>query len=156
MTRLRDDESLQTYMILEMKAGKMYRVIFEAVKEKFNWPTMSKRTFNIYWKRFKEIIAIEQQQIREQVYKSQVDEAVSQIASVNERKIILSRIIRGESVTPRKRPTYFDRHKAIAELNKMEGDYAPSKVDHKVEPMLHIAMTPEEIRQISENLEKNV
>lgn len=64
-----------------------------------------------------------------------------EIASVAERKGILTKIARGEIPLTKPMvcngkielvdvvPDYMDRKNAIAELNKMDGDYAPSKLD---------------------------
>lgn len=69
-----------------------------------------------------------------------LNERQLQIIDVNERKQILSKIIRGDMPLkkpmvvagklryPKIVPDWDNRRSAIAELNKMEGDYAPDKV----------------------------
>ena len=70
-----------------------------------------------------------------------IEERKAQIADVLERKEILTKILRGEIPLIRPMvcdgeivsvpivPDWSDRKNAIAELNKMEGDYAPTKAD---------------------------
>lgn len=71
--------------------------------------------------------------------------AASGILSKIERQKILSDIARGEIIIRKEVPTKFgiveindapshnDRKAAIAELNKMDGDYAPTKTEHSGE-----------------------
>jgi hypothetical protein len=43
-------------------------------------------------------------------------------------KVLKPFVIRGKIMEYKAEPDFYDRKQAIAELNKMEGDYAPSKV----------------------------
>lgn len=61
-----------------------------------------------------------------------VESTTSTILSVQERKEILSDMARGKSGDE----SHLDRRGAIAELNKMGGDYAPQKVEATVETTL--------------------
>lgn len=66
-----------------------------------------------------------------------------EIASIQERMVILTKIARGEIPLTKPMvcdgviemvpviPDWMDRNKAIAELNKMDGSYAPTKVEQK-------------------------
>jgi len=106
---------------------------------------LSTRTFDRLWKE-----ANRQHTERKQAIKKELDavdtaEAIKArkmaIMSANERKEYLTKIIKGQIKVKRPfviageikefavEPDQADRLKAIAELNKMEGDYAPAKTE---------------------------
>lgn len=108
------------------------------------WQTLSERTAHRRIKDAKAQIKEEQAQIRAKVIEGVAGEIEArkwQIMNAMERKHILTQIARGElevtkSVPNGKTidhiittPDYNDRKAAIAELNKMDGDYAPIKQD---------------------------
>lgn len=105
---------------------------------------MSKSAFDRWYKIAKEQHTTKQQAIKEKLAK--VDEAAAiearkkAIMTADERKEVLTKIANGTLKIKRPfviggkimeypaEPDATDRRNAIAELNKMEGDYAPSKV----------------------------
>jgi hypothetical protein len=80
--------------------------------------------------------------------------ATSEIMGKSERMKILTAIARGEKKVPQvivvngsldvveSTPNYSDIRAAISELNKMDGSYAPSKVDHAVNGIKQIIIEP--------------
>jgi hypothetical protein len=126
----------------EMDFGISYTECMRINESKWKLP---EGTFVRYWKAASEIYlaGLEKDkqlvaEVREQVVK---DRALNAIMSVEERKAILTQIGRGEiplmkyivcdGEIQQKEvvPTWRDRRDAVAELNKMEGDYAPLKKD---------------------------
>lgn len=112
----------------------------------------STRTIDTYWK-----IANVQHTAKQQAIKKELDEVDKQAAiearkkaimTANERKELLTKLINGEIKAKRpfviggkimeypEEPTHRDRISAIAELNKMDGDYAPTKSDVTVNGFL--------------------
>lgn len=128
-------------IVKQIEKGKGFGTVLKLIGTKWN---LSRTTFSRYWK-----IANEQHTAAQQVLKdakaaldlqAALDERKTQIADVLERKEILTKIARGQ-IPLRKAmvveniiqyidivPDWADRKAAIAELNKMEGDYAPTKV----------------------------
>ena len=109
----------------------------------------TQRTFASYWKQANEAYRIEAQEREKLKLDSYTTEAVeslkSNILSSLERQAILSRMAQGEHETEqviatkdgfkkvKVKPSHSDIRAAIAELNKMDGSYAPTKVDAKNE-----------------------
>jgi hypothetical protein len=111
---------------------------------------LSQRTFDRYWKIAQQQHLAKQQTIKEEIAKIDKDAAIEArkkaIMTADERKEYLTQIIKGEIEVPYTEVKYnpgiksFEtiqfvelashtaRINAIAELNKMEGDYAPTKV----------------------------
>ena len=106
------------------------------------WQSASPRTFDRRLKAAEINLQGEQQRIKEQAEQDVVKEAdalKSKILTSLERQAILSDMAKGELETEvllvtkdgikkaKAKPTHAERRAAIAELNKMEGDYAPAK-----------------------------
>jgi hypothetical protein len=106
---------------------------------------MSERTFDRYWALAKKRFLVVQKDIAD-MQKAVILETAearmrSSIMSKHERMEVLSAIARSELDLSKEvvtalgietlnvKPDYNDRKAAIAELNKMEGDYAPVKTD---------------------------
>lgn len=104
----------------------------------------STRTIDTYWK-----IANVQHTAKQQAIKKELDEVDKQAAiearkkaimTANERKELLTKIANGQMKVKKpfvisgkimeylSEPDAADRMKAISELNKMDGDYAPTKI----------------------------
>ena len=106
---------------------------------------LSQRTFDRLWKTANEQHTVRQQGIKKEIaaidIQSAIDSRKMAIMTANERKEWLTKLINGEMKAKRpfviggkimeypSEPDHADRLKAIAELNKMDGDYAPAKVD---------------------------
>lgn len=134
------------------------------------WP-LSETTFRRYWKIANQTHTEAQQRINAAKaaldLENALNERKSQIADVLERKEILTKIARGQIpllkhvVVDRAIeyievvPDYMDRKAAIAELNKMEGDYAPTKIAQTDSAGNDLnTMSDEEIRERLSLLEK--
>lgn len=121
------------FIVSELKLGNSRAKILAKVGKK--WQTAT-RTFDAYFKKAK--VAHQQQQdiIKSKVLEVEIEGAVEarklEIMDSNQRKQLLSDIARGG-----KKTFDADRIRAIAELNKMEGDYATTKTETtiKVEPI---------------------
>jgi hypothetical protein len=121
--------------------GKERGVMLSTIVKKWQ---LSARTFDRYWKVANEQHSTKQAKLKNQLEEVErqaaVDALKKEILSVEERKIILSKIATGTlrlkrwwigkdyEISKDVVPDYMDRKNAIAELNKMEGSYAPSKV----------------------------
>jgi hypothetical protein len=109
---------------------------------------LSRSTFLRYWNIASEQHIAAQQVIKKVEAEMNLESAIEghkgHIADVRERKEVLTKILRGE-IPLRKPivvnfcieyievlPDWMDRKAAIAELNKMEGDYAPTKVEETI------------------------
>ena len=109
---------------------------------------VSHRTFERAWKTAQEQHLETKQVIKTKVTDIEVSLEVEarkrQIIDVLERKEILSQIAKGEIPLQKALvvagqieyiqvvPDWMDRRNAIAELNKMEGDYAPMKIESEL------------------------
>lgn len=128
-------------IVKEVEKGKAYSKVLAVNVRKWQ---LSERTFNRYWKIANEQHKEAQQSIKEAKAALDIQNALEdrkgEIANATERKVILTKIARGQ-IPLRKHvvvdkfieyidvvPDYMDRKAAIAELNKMEGDYAPTKI----------------------------
>ena len=91
-----------------------------------------------------------QEKARDEVLVEEAKKAIKlDILSRNERMKILSDIANGKAKKIEGRilvPSSSEQVRAIAELNKMEGDYAPTKIDAVVEQTN--SLTPEEAAEI--------
>ena len=132
-------------ILSQLKKGKGYSEIYVHVCTKWD---LARSTFSNYWKiaskkhtEEQKIWALAKQELDLQ---GAVDEYKAEIADVVERKEILTKILRGE-ISLKKAivvagtleyyeatPDWMDRKNAIAELNKMDGDYAPIKINQNV------------------------
>ena len=128
-------------IVKQIEKGKGFGTVLKLIGTKWN---LSRTTYSRYWKIANENHTEAQQLIKDAKaaldMQSALNERKSQIADVLERKEILTQIARGQ-IRLRKAipvngeleytevvPDWMDRKNAIAELNKMEGDYAPTKV----------------------------
>lgn len=117
------------------------------------WPKVPSRTFDRRLKAANTIVQAEQQAIKEQArveVRAEVERLKSSIMGTVERKAYLSEIVKGNVKISVKKPMYDPQQKkfvgvpveevpdhaarirAIQELNKMEGDYAPQRIDATV------------------------
>lgn len=76
------------------------------------------------------------------------------VVSRKERLEIASQIARGELKSGAFYPSFGDRIKALEYLSKIEGDFAPKKIEHEFSK--GIKMTIEEIKEISDALDGEV
>lgn len=105
---------------------------------------ISNRTFDRHWKKANEQHLVKQTAIKSKLAiideQAAIEARKKAIMSADDRKEYLTKLISGEIKAKRpfviggkimeypEEPTHSDRLKALAELNKMEGDYAPTKV----------------------------
>lgn len=137
-----DKQVIINYLVSEIEKGTSRGKVLGKIGKKWE---ISRTTFDRHWK-----IANIQQKERQDKAKEASDAAYIQasaeaakkaVMSSQERKELLTKIAKGELFTKEAHPVnageYIDvpvaietqeRLKAIAELNKMEGDYAPAKV----------------------------
>ena len=125
----------------QVEKGKGFAATLALLGKK--WP-ISGTSYRRYWKIANENHAAAQLLIKEAKAKLDIESALNerkgQIADVLERKEILTKIARGQIPLQKAMivdnvieyieivPDWMDRKAAIAELNKMEGEYAPLKV----------------------------
>jgi len=109
----------------------------------------SARTIDTYWKDAQEQHAVKQEAIRKELAEIDKQAAIEArkkaIMAADERKELLTKLINGEIKAKRpfviggkimeypEEPTHRDRISAIAELNKMDGSYAPTKQSIELE-----------------------
>lgn len=124
-----------------LEKGEQRAGILGKVEKK--WET-SRTTFDRLLKIAKDEHSAKQDAIKKAKMAVDIDVAIKdrkrEIADVNERKVILTKIIRGQIPLTRPMivkgrikhiktvPDWADRKAAIAELNKMDGSYAPDKI----------------------------
>jgi hypothetical protein len=130
------------YIIKDIEKGTDRGKVIAKYCKKFQ---KSDRTIDSYWKianqQYKERQDKAKAAADEAYIKASADAAVVAVMSSQERKEILSKIARGERTefapNPKEAGTFIEVPvaietleviKAISELNKMEGDYAPTKV----------------------------
>lgn len=115
-------------LIVELERGNERAKCLATLGNEWQMPV---RTFDRYWK-----IANIRHQERQQKASAAADEvyitgkkeaAKRAVMTKQERLEVLTDIIRGGKDGEEK-PAYYEIIKAIAEMNKMEGDYAPTKV----------------------------
>jgi hypothetical protein len=127
-------------IVKELKLGKPRAKIMAKIVAKWQ---MSSRTFDRFLKKASEDHSKQQGAIKEKLVRVEEEAAIEarklEIMTVNERKVVLSQIASGELILSKwyigagyqiKKnivPNYSERISAIAEMNKMEGDYAPVK-----------------------------
>ncbi|HWB62145.1 MAG TPA: hypothetical protein VG603_01450 [Chitinophagales bacterium] len=119
------------------------------IKGKFGgkWGNLSRNTFDRRLKAAKEAYSIEIGSIKAkagQMIEQEAEVLKSKILTVLEKQVILSQIARGEIELQKPIvvdksielikvvPDYMDRKNAIAELNKMEGHYAPAQIQQTI------------------------
>jgi len=142
----KSSEQTQVDFIVDfLRKGERYNYILAQFGTK--WHNVSKRTFDRRYKVAEIEAQYEQQRIKhkaEQSIEKQSIELGLKILTVLERQAILSEIARGEMglskpmvvdkdiVSVPVVPDWMDRKNAIAELNKMDGSYAPTKQEISV------------------------
>lgn len=137
------------FVVSRLKVGEHRATILSKFGKKWQ---INVRTFDRILKAGKEQLSKEQAVIKEEIAK--VDKAAAiktrkrQIADADERKEVLTKIIRGQIKLKKPMavgsklkmitvaPDWQDRKNAIAELNKMEGDYAATKGEFVVNTFL--------------------
>lgn len=112
------------------------------------WQNASQRTFDRRLRQAEAHVASEQARIKEQAeerIKQEADALKAKILTSLERQVILSEMAKGELETEvllitkdgikkaKCKPDHADIKNAIAELNKMDGSYSPTKVNASVE-----------------------
>ncbi len=133
-------------LIKEIEQGKERGKLLAIFSKKWQ---LSQRTFDRYWK-----VANEQHVVRQQAIKTELDKQDIELAkdarkraimSVIERKEYLTKIVNGEILIKKPivtkdgiknvpfEPDHTERLRALAELNKMDGDYAPGRQKIEVE-----------------------
>lgn len=127
-------------IIKEIGNGKERGKVLATVGKKWQ---LSQRTFDRYWKTANEQHIVKQQAIKTAIANDttikELEAKKQAIMTTMERKELLTKIAKGEVKIKKpfvisgkimeypSEPDANDRLKAIAELNKMEGDYAPTK-----------------------------
>ena len=135
------NEQTQIDFIVDcLRKGEQRKTILGKFGKK--WESVSRTTFDRRLRQAEAHVASEQQRIKEQAEQDVVKEAdalKSKILTSLERQAILSDMAKGELETEvllvtkdgikkaKAKPTHAERRAAIAELNKMSGDYAPAK-----------------------------
>lgn len=122
------------------EGGKRIDILAKYVKK---WPTVSERTFSRRLKEAQDELQDEKQAIKDKTAELVAKEVKARkldIMDAMERKAILTKMARGkiylykpivvknEIQLVKAVPDYNDRKSAIAELNRMDGDYAPAKI----------------------------
>jgi hypothetical protein len=158
-------EIIIDYIIQELKLGKERAEMMSKVVDKWQ---INPRTFDRYLRTAKERHLKAQQAKKSKIASNDtikaISEEIDQLMTVAERQSILASIARGELKIKKPfvvsrgatqgaeiidhecLPDYADRKGAIAELNKMRGDYAPTKVantDTKGNDVEHYAILPD-------------
>ncbi len=118
-------------IITEIETGTPTENICATICTKFQF---TERTFYNHYKIAQQQHSLKREAIKTELMKVDTQFAIeartSEILNSNERKIILSQIARGETISEGNNiPLWGDRIRAIAELNRMEGDYSPTKID---------------------------
>lgn len=129
------------------KGEKRGKVLAKFVK---NWQKVGTRTFDRRLRQAEKAVHEEQERIKdvaEGEVAKEVDALKSKIMTAVERKLLLTQIANGEVKIPTKEAKWdseqrkfvmipfeelaghVDRIRAVAELNKMGGDYQPTKID---------------------------
>jgi hypothetical protein len=140
------------FIVGELKQGKTFDTCLKLCGTKWN---LSRSTFNRRWKEANIQHKQEQDLIKQELAKASAAAAVEslkkQILTADERKEFLSKLVKKETKvlkvggSPQMVHTFTDKDgnivneilptelkiKAIAELNKMEGDYAPLRTENK-------------------------
>jgi len=147
----------------------------QAILAKFGkkWPEVSNRTFERRYTSAKKAFGAEQKRVMDKVeveVAKEVDALKLEIMGVMERKAILTQIARGQIPLTKPMvvdkeienvpvvPDWMDRRAAIAELNKMDGEYAPIKQANTnpdgtpVEPQ-KVVMTPDQLAELKKSIE---
>ncbi len=152
------------------KGDKRKTILAKYVKK---WQTSSERTFDRRLKVAEEAMSIENKSIQDKVEQEvakEVEVRKLDIMDAMERKVILTQIARGEIPLTKPIvvdkvvehipvvPDWMDRRAAIAELNKMEGDYAPIKQastnpDGTPIDQPKVVMTDEQLAELKKTIE---
>lgn len=153
---MKPSEQTQVNFIADcLRKGEQRKVILGKFGKK--WVNVSRTTFDRRLRQAETHVAGEQARIKEQAEQEVAKEAdalKSKILTSFERQAILSEMAKGELETEvllvtkdgikkaKAKPTHAERRAAIAELNKMGGDYAAEKREHKVSGQLPSWLKP--------------
>lgn len=153
---MKPSEQTQVNFIADcLRKGEQRKVILGKFGKK--WVNVSRTTFDRRLRQAETHVAGEQARIKEQAEQEVAKEAdalKSKILTSFERQAILSEMAKGELETEvllvtkdgikkaKAKPTHAERRAAIAELNKMGGDYASEKMEHKVSGQLPSWLKP--------------
>lgn len=153
---MKPSEQSQVNFIADcLRKGEQRKVILGKFGKK--WVNVSRTTFDRRLRQAETHVAGEQARIKAQAEQEVVKEAdalKSKILTSFERQAILSEMAKGELETEvllvtkdgikkaKAKPTHAERRAAIAELNKMGGDYAAEKMEHKVSGQLPSWLKP--------------
>lgn len=163
-------------IVKEIEKGSSYATVLKLNETKWH---LTKSTFIRRWKEAQQQHIVKQQGIKEAVAIVEVEQAIEarkkEILTAQERKELLTEIALGKIEIPTselrydsnekkfvmqpvvKLPDHSTRIKAISELNKMDGDYAPTKIastntkGNDVTPTINIH-TIASLADVSENL----
>jgi len=129
-------------IITEIEIGTPTENICATICTKFQF---TERTFYNHYKIAQQQHSLKREAINNELMKVDTQFAIeartSEILSTYEKKIILSKIAKGESISEAPAPPlWIDRIRAIAELNKMDGDYEATKTEIKIEPLVITGM----------------
>lgn len=142
-------ETAQVEFIKDLlrKGGKRVEILAKFVKQ---WHKLSVRTFDRRLKQAEQQLHQEQQRIRQQseaLVTQAINQRADKILSSIDRQVLLTKIALGELEVTSKEPRYDpmqrkfvmvpvvqppsigDRLRAMAELNKMNGDYKAQQID---------------------------
>lgn len=151
------DKQLQIDTIIKwIEQGNSFDTCLKLSATKWN---LTRPTFIRRWNIAKEQHTAKQQEIKARVAELDTAAAIEArkkaIMTADERKEYLTKLVNGEIKAKRpfviggkimeypEEPTHSDRIKAIAELNKMEGDYAPVKSEVNIPSLQNIIMIPQ-------------
>lgn len=137
-------DAIVAEMLTEIDYGVGREAVLATIGKKWQIPL---RTFDRYWAIARKEADAEAQRLKEARYnalhKAEMKRVTAGIMAKEERMLILSQIARAELQLPREVlsadgiqtlnvvPDYTERKAAIAELNKMDGEYAPIKKENK-------------------------
>lgn len=135
-------ENIITDILIELEKGTTHNECLDLIDMVWNLP---RTTFVRYWKeandRYKKVNAEIQDELKSALKKGAIERTERAIMDKLERMEVLTSIANGTLILKKYivadgmifekpiAPDYNDRKTAIAELNKMDGDYAPVKKD---------------------------
>lgn len=124
-------EKIITDMLIELERGTERKQIISIFCKKFQ---RTPRTIDSFWKiakeRYKETSTRTQKAIEVESIANGLNRVKSALLTKSEKMEILANIAKGEID---RKVFIIDRIRAIAELNRMEGDYAPDKLETKTD-----------------------
>lgn len=137
-------EAIVAEMLTEIDYGVSRESVLATIGKKWQIPL---RTFDRYWAIARQEAAAEAERLKEarydRLHEAEMARVNAGIMGKEERMLVLSQIARAEVALDREVlsvdgiqalsvvPDFAERKAAIAELNKMDGDYAPIKKENK-------------------------